>query len=458
MTRRQFQRQHEGAQRKFLRKTGRKHLNADALNGAIRETFEQVPEPGNGQYDIPLADCLMSGYAMFSLKDPSLLAFERRRRAEQHNIENIFGVKKAPCDTQMRTRLDPIDPDSLRPVFNEVFRRSQRGKLLEDFVYMEDCLLVSGDGTTYFVSEKLSSPACLTKTCSKTGKIAYSIQTYAAVIVHPDRKEVFALPPEPIFKHDGDNKNDCERNACRRFLQKLRKDHPHLKIIITEDGLSSNAPHIRDLIEHRCHYILGLKEGDHAYLSSYLDAAVKKGKAIVFDVQDADNPEVHHFFRFVNGVPINASNPELLVNVLEYWEHSSKGMLHFCWVTDFTITRENAYTIMRGGRARWKVENETFNTLKNQGYHYEHNYGLGSKNLSMVFVMLMFLAFLVDQVQQLACPLFNAAWKKSGPKRELWENMRSIFRYVPVHSMEMLYRVVIEGPQKLRSAFLGNTS
>ncbi|MHC1727407.1 MAG: hypothetical protein AB9866_15615 [Syntrophobacteraceae bacterium] len=254
MTRRQFQRQHEAAQRKLPRKTVRKHLNADALNGAIRETFEQVPEPGNGQYDIPLADCLMSGYAMFSLKDPSLLAFERRRRAEQHNIETIFGIKRAPCDTQMRTRLDPVDPDSLRPAFNEVFRRSQRGKLLEDFVYMEDCLLVSGDGTTYFVSEKPSSPACLTKTSSKTGKITYSIQTYAAVVVHPDRKEVISLPPEPIFKHDGDNKNDCERNACRRFLQKLRKDHPHLKIIITEDGLSPNAPHIRDLIEYRCHY------------------------------------------------------------------------------------------------------------------------------------------------------------------------------------------------------------
>jgi len=46
---------------------------------------------------------------------------------------------------------------------------------------------------------------------------------------------------------------------------------------------------------------------------------------------------------------------------------------------------KNAYQIMRGGRARWKIENETFNTLKNQGYNFEHNYGLGKKNLSVVF-------------------------------------------------------------------------
>ena len=101
---------------------------------------------------------------------------------------------------------------------------------------------------------------------------------------------------------------------------------------------------------------------------------------------------------------------------------------------------------------------ETFNTLKNQGYHYEHNYGLGEKNLSLVFVMLMMLAFLTDQVQQLCCPLFHAAWKASGPKRELWENMRSIFRFVPVESMQMLYRVIIAGPQSLRPVPLNDTS
>ena len=71
--------------------------------------------------------------------------------------------------------------------------------------------------------------------------------------------------------------------------------------------------------------------------------------------------------------------------------------MHFSWVTDFTITKDNMFKIMRGGRARWEIANETFNTLKNQGYNFGHNYGLGKKNLSMIFVMLMMLAFLVDQ-------------------------------------------------------------
>ncbi len=77
-------------------------------------------------------------------------------------------------------------------------------------------------------------------------------------------------------------------------------------------------------------------------------------------------------------------------------------------MTNLKVTDENVFEIMRGGRARWRIENETFNTLKNQGYHFEHNFGHGYKNLSVVFAMLMMLAFLVDQVQQIASQLFNA--------------------------------------------------
>ena len=112
-------------------------------------------------------------------------------------------------------------------------------------------------------------------------------------------------------------------------------------------------------------------------------------------------------------MPLNESNPDELVNVLEYWEiHPDGKVQHFSWITDFLLVPKKVWDIMRGGRARWKIENETFNTLKNQGYHLEHNYGHGEQNLSVVLALLMMLAFLVDQVQQLCCPLFQAAWHK----------------------------------------------
>jgi hypothetical protein len=99
-----------------------------------------------------------------------------------------------------------------------------------------------------------------------------------AVLLPPDRREVMPLMPEPIIKQDGTEKNDCERNAAKRFISKLRQDHPHLKLIVTEDSLSSNAPHIRTLIDYDCHYILGVKEGDHGYLFAQVAAAEEAGK------------------------------------------------------------------------------------------------------------------------------------------------------------------------------------
>ena len=118
---------------------------------------------------------------------------------------------------------------------------------------------------------------------------------------------------------------------------------------------------------------------------------------------------------------------DVRVNFIEYWEMGEHKVQHFSWVTDLRVSQRNVYHLMRGGRARWKIENETFNTLKNQGYHFEHNYGHGTQNLSVVFAMVMMLAFLVDQTQQLCCALFQAVWAKLGSKRLLWERMRAFF-------------------------------
>ncbi len=423
-----------------------KHLSADALFKLVRSGFDKIPEHRSGDVKISLTDALMSGFAMFSLKDPSLLFFEKRRIGGNHNLNTIYGIGNIPSDSRMGEILDEVYPRYLRASFRDVFRKLQRGKALEQMVFMEGCYLLSLDGTGFYFSEKLSSDACLEKRNNKTGEvIGYYMQMLGASIVHPEYKEVIPLCPEMIIKQDGQNKNDCERNAAKRFFEHLRKEHPHLPLIITEDALSPNAPHIRDLKSHNLHFILGVKPGDHTFLFNHVNNALLNGGTTEFDFKDKDNPEITHRFRFLNNVPLNASNQDLEVNFLEYWEITEKKTKHFTWVTDFTITRGNAYQIMRGGRARWKVENETFNTLKNQGYNLGHNYGLGKKHLSTIFVMLMMLAFLVDQTQQLCYALFRSVWKKAGSKKALWERMRALFNDFNFESMQMLYSAMFYG-------------
>lgn len=426
----------------------RKHLNADALFHSIRSGFENIQDHRQGNVKISLTDALMSGFAMFSLKDPSLLAFDRRRQHFPHSLKAVYGIKQIPCDTSLRDISDDPDPVDFRPSFKTIFQKLQRGKALEKMAFMDGCYLLNLDGTGYFSSDKLHSPLCMEKKDSETGEVtSYYLQMLGAAIVHPDYKEVIPLCPEPIRKQDGDNKNDCERNAAKRFFADLRREHPHLPLIINEDALSSNAPHIEDLEKYNLHYFLGVKEGDHKFLFQHVDEAVKNGEATEFAMDDPGNPKINHIFRILNGVPLNKANQDTLVNFMEYWEQDTETgkMQHFCWITDFTITKENAFQIMRGCRARWKIENETFNTLKNQGYNFGHNFGLGKKNLSIVFVMLMMLAFLVDQALQLCCALFNEVWKKLGSKRALWEDIRSMFRFFEIDSMESLYRAILYG-------------
>jgi Transposase DDE domain len=425
---------------------GRKHLSADALFRTVRSGFAAIPDYRLSDTEISLTDALMSAFALFSLKSPSLLAFDKHR--VEGNLGTIYAIDHVPCDTQMREILDPVSPESVRPLFKSVFGQLQRGKALESMRFLDDFYLLALDGTEYFSSKTIHCASCLQKV-HRNGSITYYHQMLGAALVHPDQRTVIPLMPEPIVKQAGTAKNDCERNAAKRFIAKLRQDHPHLKFIVTEDSLSSNAPHIETLHGHGLHYILGVKEGDHAYLFEQVQAAEQAGRVISYERHDRAARVVHRF-HFVNDVALNTSHRDVRVNFIEYWEVGERKVQHFSWVTDLRVSPRNVYHLMRGGRARWKIENETFNTLKNQGYHFEHNYGHGIKNLSVVFATVMMLAFLVDQTQQLCCALFQAVWAKLGSKRLLWERMRALFYDYRLDSMRALFEALFYGFEKAR--------
>jgi hypothetical protein len=445
MSPRQFRRQKSIEQEKHLNCTVRKHLSADALIATVRGAFEQVPDSRKGKPAIPMADALMSAYAMFCLKDPSILAFEKQWKEDDSNLRSIYKLGTIPSDTQMRTILDPLPPEELRPVHNDILRDLQRGKGLEKMRYLEEGYLLLVDGTECFKSQKLSSPICLEKNNSETGKTTYHLQMLGAALANPELREVIPLIPEAISKQDGQSKNDCEMHASRRLLIAFQREHPHLEIVVCQDAISPNGPYIKFLKELGYHFILSVKEADHTHLFARFDAAIKNKQAQEMTLNDPEKKDTFHHFRWMNGLPINGSHQDVLVNVLEYWEVRGEKIQRFCWVTDIPIEAENVYRLMRAGRARWKIENETFNTLKNQGYHLEHNYGLGEKYLAIVFMKLMMLAFLTDQVQQLCCGLFRSAWQKAGSKRALWEKVRALFNCFKLRSMEILYLAILHG-------------
>lgn len=399
----------------------RRCLSADSMIRVLRERFECVADARRSSHiTYGLADVLMAAFAMFSLKDPSLLAFQESLK--NPSLKSIFRIQQIPSDSQMRDILDPIGIEELHEAFADLFAELQRGGVLQRFRLHDGSYLVAIDGTGYFCSSAIRCSHCLEK-ASRDGTTKYSHQAVAAVLIHPHLSEVIPLAIEPIVKQDGQSKNDCERNATRRLLQRIKRQHPKLKLTITEDGLSSNAPHIEDLRRLGYGFILGAKPGDHTHLFDQLIAAGDQSQLQSLTTAKVDGKTET---TWIQDVALNKSHEHLRINFISQMELDREGnpLRTFSWVTDQATTAQSVHDLARGGRCRWRIENETFNTLKNQGYHFEHNYGHGQQNLSTVLMILMMLAFLVDQAQQASCPLFQAVLQKLKTRRMLWHRLR----------------------------------
>lgn len=421
----------------------KKDLSAKALIAATYDIFKNIRMPqvkGKRKEPITITDCLMSGLAIFSLKYPSLLRFDEDIRNEEtirHNLRSLYKVNNAPSDTYMRERLDEVDPDVLRAPFKANFARLQRAGIIKSFQYFNGFYLLSIDGTGVFSSHKVHCQNCCVKE-HKNGTVTYYHQTLTGVLVHPSIKQVIPFAPEPIMKCDGNEKNDCEFNAFKRFITDFRKEHPHLKVIILADGLFSKGPILTLLKELRIHYIIGAKQGDHKNLYEFALPICSK-----YELTTPD--EVFHEFSYTNKVPLNDANKDFEVNFLDYYETDEKGgKTRFTWITDLKLTTDTVYKIMKGGRARWKIENETFNTLKTQEYNFEHNFGHGQLYLHRVFTSLMMLAFSIDQIQAFCDPPFQKALLKqlNKPSR-LWRALRNLFINFTIDSWDDIWNAII---------------
>jgi hypothetical protein len=188
-----------------------------------------------------------------------------------------------------------------------------------------------------------------------------------------------------------------------------------LPIILVEDALYANAPHIRQITDYGWRYVLNVKPESHPSLERQFAGRQASGQAQESRITDSEG--VKHSFAWTNELCLCESATDVKVNYSLYEQTDGRGKAtRRTWVTNLRLAKNTVEKVMRAGRGRWKIENETLNMLKNQGYHFEHNYGHGERHLATVLAMLMMLAFLTDQIQQLCCSSFRRLWKKLGTK------------------------------------------
>ncbi len=426
----------------------KKHLGFTALRRQLSERLRQIDDNRQqSKVEYSLHDCFMSGFAMMHFQDPSLLEFQRHLEAEQqqNNLRTMFGVTAIPSDTQLRDVLDnTLAKDKLQLVFSDYFRQLQRSKQLEQLQFLPRTYLVTLDGSEYFSSEKIKCPQCLV-TIPKKGNPRYHHQILQAAIVCPGIRQIIPIAAEAIQNTDGKDKQDCEINAGKRILKKIRQAHPKLKIIIVADSLYSKQPFIGLLRELGFSFILVAKPGDHKTMMEWVQEQQLLGEISHSEYKDAKDKQ--HIYNWVNDVPLNGNNETVWVNYIEY-SQVVKGKVTYrnSWVTDIMVDINNKTKLVRGGRARWKIENEGFNTLKNQGYHLGHNFGHGKKNLSFNFFLLNMLAFLVHQILELTDLLYQRCRAKFSARKEYWNQLRCTIRIMIFPSWEELLRFIISPP------------
>jgi len=367
----------------------------------------------------------MSAFAMMFFQDPSILQFQKRLDDAIHNnnLRTLFLVQSIPKDSQMRDVIDEIDSKELEPIFNDYFNALQRGKHLEQYQIFGGYYLISMDGSGYFSSEKICCHRCLRKE-DKKGKLRYEHQILQAALMHPMMRQVIPLAPEAVRNTDGNERQDCEIEAGKRLIKKIRKSHPKLKIIIMADSLYSKQPFIEEVKANRMSYVLVAKAKDHKILMEWVNEQRQLKEVSKTEVKDRKGRI--HVYEWINEVPLKGNKDTLWVNYFEYWIiDKGKVTYHNIWVTDIIIEENNVTELVKAGRCRWNIENETFNTLKNQGYHIEHNYGHGERHLSMNFFLLNLLAFFMHQIFELTDGLYQQLRQKFGSKRNLWDHMRA---------------------------------
>ena len=423
-------------------------MGSSALRKIISERLCEIEDcRQQGKVDYTLHDCAMSAFAMMFFQDPSVLEFQRRMQESinRNNLKTMFNVESIPKDSQLRDVLDQCPLDPLNNVFADIFYHLQRNKQLEAYQFINGMYLMPVDGSQYFSSEKISCPSCLTTT-SKKGVVRYHHSILQAVIVHPDNKQVIPLAPEAIQNTDGTEKQDCEINAGKRLIKKIRKTHPKLKIIVGGDDLFSNQPFINELKAAGMSFILVAKPSSHKILFEWFTELKQLDGASRLQFTDLKGRQ--HFYEWVNEIPLNGTKDADQVNFFHY-QLIDKGKITYrnSWVTDIVIDENNVAQLVKGGRARWKVENEGFNTLKNQGYHIEHNFGHGHQNLSMIFFLLNLLAFFVHQILELTDLHYQKCRAKFSARKEFWNQLRCTIRILLFKTWQELLAFIICPPQ-----------
>ena len=427
-----------------------KPVKFQQMLAAVQRSLEAIPEHRKGlniQYEIK--DAGLSAFSVFYLQAPSFLAYQKamRQKEGRDNAQSLFGTEKIPSDQHIRNLLDPVAPDNLREPFWDIYHLVQASGHLESYRHVAGTYLCSMDGTWYFSSETIHCPNCTV--FERENGTLYAHLVMAAVLSVPGLPHVLALEPEFVVPQDGYDKQDCEQQAIKRWVRRNAGRFEPWSVTVLADDLHSHQPLCEVLVEHKLHFILTCKPESHPTLYEELELLTKvQGAHQTHTLRRWKKGHYEQWrYHWVNDVPLRTGKDALRVNWCEVTvvrEDTGEQVYHNAWITRHELTTQSVEEVADAGRGRWKVENEGFNVLKNQGYAFEHNFGHGDQYLSAVLLTMLFWSFLFHTVLHLTCGAYQALRKAIGARREFFNHVRTLTYYLYFPSWDELLAFMVQ--------------
>ena len=232
----------------------RKDLSMPGMVAEMRRCFDRIEDAVSSR-GLTLSDCLMSGLAIFALKYPSLLRFDRDARrvgepsAREGNLRQPVRDRSGAVGQPDAGAAGRAGSGGAASSVKRLFALAQRGGVLKEYEWLGGRHVLSVGRHGALLVATVHCGNCCVKNRRDGGVEYYTSRCARCWCIRSAARWCRWLPPEPILKTDGARKNDCERNAAKRLLTALRREHPHLPLLVVEDGLASNGPHVRLLKE-----------------------------------------------------------------------------------------------------------------------------------------------------------------------------------------------------------------
>ena len=396
----------------------------------LRECFAQMPDPRRGRNRrYAMADIGMAALSVFFMQSPSFLAHQRALAdaGRRSNAHTLFGLSRIPCDNHVRQLLDGVPTEHFDDEFHALVEDLDAHDALAPMRCLDERVLVALDGTEFFRSRNIHCDNCSTRKRNDGGTEHFH-RMVAATVVAPGQSRALPLPPEFVAPQDGAAKQDCERQAVKRWLRSHGDRCAALRPVHLGDDLYACQPVCQAMLDAGGDFLLTAKPASHQTLYEYLDGIRLPSRRVT---AGAGSRRRVHRYRWMTDLPIRDGDDALRVNWLEITSARPNGKVTYrgTFVTSLPATRDNIAELADCARARWKIGNETFNVLKQHGHHLEHDFGHGKDTLAAVLVVLDLLAFALHTACELAESLWRRARARLGTRARLFEHLRTLAEY-----------------------------